>query len=83
MNCWEALYMNMLYKQGILISEQQVTDTNPLFDLAIVPRDLQATSPNSSSQLVAPSTHTTGPKNHAAKHGLRTKNITSNFSQAR
>jgi len=60
MNCWEALYMNILYKQGLLISEQQVTDTNPLFDLATVPRDLQATSPNSSSQLVAPGTHTTG-----------------------
>ena len=54
MNCWEALYMNTLYKQGLLISEQQVTDNNPLFDLATVPRDLQATSPNSSAQLVAP-----------------------------
>jgi len=51
--------MNLLYKQGLLISEQQVTDTNPLFDLATVPRDLQATSPNSSSQLVTPGTHTT------------------------
>ena len=51
--------MNMLYKQGLLISEQ-VTDTNPLFDLGTVPRDLQATSPNSSTQLVAPGTHTTG-----------------------
>jgi hypothetical protein len=48
----------MLYKQGFLISEQEVADTNPLFDLATVPRDLQATSPNSSSQLVAPGTHT-------------------------
>jgi len=52
--------MNVLYKQSLLISEQQVTDTNPLFDLATVPRDLQATSPNSSSQIVAPGTHTTG-----------------------
>jgi len=60
MNCWEALYMNMHYKQGLLISEQQVMDTNPLFDLAIIPRDLQATSPNSSSQPVAQYTHTTG-----------------------
>jgi len=46
--------MNMLYKQGLLISEQQVTDTNPLFDLATIPCDLQATSPNSSSQPVVP-----------------------------
>jgi len=60
MNCWETLYTNILYKQGLLISEQQVTDNNPLFDLATVPRDLQATSPNSSSQLGAPDTHTTG-----------------------
>ena len=59
MNCQETLYMNILYKQGLLISEQ-VTDNNPLFDLATVPRDLQATSPNSSSQLAAPETHTTG-----------------------
>ena len=59
MNCWEALYMNMLHKQGLLISEQ-VTDTNPLFDLATVPHDLQATSLNSSSQLVATDTHPTG-----------------------
>ena len=60
MNCWAALYMNILYKQGLLISEQHVTDTNPLFDLATVPRDLQATFPNCSSQLVAPGTHITG-----------------------
>jgi len=59
-NCCEALYMNMLYKQGLLISEQHVTDNNPFFDLAAVPRDLQTTSPNSSSQLVATGTHTTG-----------------------
>jgi len=26
--------------------------------------------------------HITGPKNHAAKHQLRTQNITSNFSEA-
>jgi len=45
MNCWETLYMNILYKQSLLISERQVTDNNPLFDLATVPHDLQATSP--------------------------------------
>ena len=60
MNCWEALYMHIHYKQDLLISEQQVTDNNTLFDLATVPCDLQATSPNSSCQLVAPGTHTTG-----------------------
>ena len=59
MNCWEALYIHMHYKQGILIPEQLVTGTNPLFDLATIPRDLQATSPDSSSQPVGPHTHTT------------------------
>jgi hypothetical protein len=33
--------MNIHYKHNILISEQQVTDTIPLFDLAYIPRDLQ------------------------------------------
>jgi hypothetical protein len=43
MNCWESLFMHIPYKNNILISEQQVTDTNPLFDLAYIPRDLQHT----------------------------------------
>jgi hypothetical protein len=60
MNCWEALYMNMHYKQGLLISEQQVTDTNPLSDLAIIPRDLQTTHLHSSTQPYAVHTHATG-----------------------
>ena len=54
----DTLYMHMHYKQGILIPEQQVTDTNPLFDLATISRDLQATSTGSSSQTVIPHTHT-------------------------
>jgi len=41
MNCWEALFMHIHHKQNIMISEQQVTDTNPLFDLAHMPRDLR------------------------------------------
>jgi len=40
MNCWEALFMHMHYNHNILISKQQVTDTNPLFQLARIPRDL-------------------------------------------
>jgi len=39
MNCWEAVFMHIHHKQNILISEQQVTDTNPPFDLAHIPRD--------------------------------------------
>jgi len=57
-NCWEALYRHMHYKQGILIPEQLVTGTNPLFDLATIPRDLQASSTDSSSQPVVPYKHT-------------------------
>jgi len=60
MNCWEELYVNMHYKQGLLIPEQQVADTNLLFDLAIIPRDLQTTPLHSSSQPDAVQTHTTG-----------------------
>ena len=43
MNCWEALFTHIHHKQTILISEQQVTDTNSLFDLAHIPRDLPGT----------------------------------------
>jgi len=34
MNCSESLFMHIHYEHNILISEQQITDTNPLFDLA-------------------------------------------------
>jgi hypothetical protein len=43
MNCWESLFMHIHYNHNILISEQQGIDTNPLFDLAYIPRDLQHT----------------------------------------
>jgi hypothetical protein len=52
--------MNMHHRQGSLIPEQQVTDTNPLFDLAVIPRDLHTPTPHSSSQHDAAHTHTTG-----------------------
>jgi hypothetical protein len=32
--------MHMHHERDILISEEQTTDTNPIFDLAIIPRDL-------------------------------------------
>ena len=41
MNCWEAFFMHIYHKHIILISEQQVTYTNPLFDLAYIPRGPQ------------------------------------------
>jgi len=37
MNCWEALFMHMYHKHNILISEQQITDSNPLFQLGHIP----------------------------------------------
>ena len=33
--------MQVHHKQNILIPEQQVTETNPLYDLAYIPRNLQ------------------------------------------
>jgi hypothetical protein len=41
MNCWESLFIYMHYNNNRLISEQQVTDSNPLFDQAYIPHDLQ------------------------------------------
>jgi hypothetical protein len=60
MNCWETLFMNMHYKQDSLISKQQITDTNPLFNLAITPRDLQNTPQHSTSPPGVAYTHNTG-----------------------
>jgi len=37
MDCWEALYMQVFFQKKILINEQQVRDTNPLFVLAKIP----------------------------------------------
>jgi hypothetical protein len=37
MDCWEALYMQVLRQKKVLIDEQQVSDTNPLFELSKIP----------------------------------------------
>ena len=34
MDCWEALYIQALHQQKELITEQQVNDKNPLFEMA-------------------------------------------------
>jgi hypothetical protein len=52
--------MHMHYRQGSLIPEQQVTETNPLFELAIIPRDLHTLPPHSSAQHNTADTGTTG-----------------------
>ena len=50
MNCWEALYMQAFHQHGILIAEQQVSDSNPLYELInatkILPRNLLPVSLN-------------------------------------
>jgi hypothetical protein len=34
MDCWEALYVQALHQQNIMITKQQTNNTNPLFELA-------------------------------------------------
>ena len=34
MNCWESFFINVLQKQNLLIEEQKINDSNPLFELA-------------------------------------------------
>jgi hypothetical protein len=41
MNCWESLLIHIHHNNNILIPEQKVTETNPLFDQAYIPHDLQ------------------------------------------
>ena len=33
MNCWEAMFIQAYHQKGTLITEQQVTEHNPLFEL--------------------------------------------------
>ena len=33
MNCWEALFIQEYHRKGILITEQQLFEHNPLYDL--------------------------------------------------
>ena len=34
LDCWEAPYMQTLHQKKVLINEQQISDTNPLFEIA-------------------------------------------------
>jgi hypothetical protein len=40
MDCWESLFIHLHHKHKLLIAEQQANDTNPLNELASIPRDL-------------------------------------------
>ena len=37
MDCWEALYIQVLCQKKVLIDEQQFSNMNPLFGLANIP----------------------------------------------
>jgi hypothetical protein len=37
MNCWEAFYIQAHHQQKLLISEEPISETNPLFELASIP----------------------------------------------
>ena len=41
MNCWQTLFTQIYDKCNILIAEQNVIDTNPIYDLTGTLRDLQ------------------------------------------
>jgi hypothetical protein len=60
MDCWETLFINMHHKQDLLISEQQSSDTNPLFELAVTPHSLHSIPPRSTALTGAIGTHSKG-----------------------
>ena len=43
MNCWEALYMQVFHQHKMLITEQQISEPHPLYELVnttrILPRN--------------------------------------------
>ena len=46
MNCWEAMFIQTYHQDGTLITEQQVNEYNPLFEL-VNREHLTAQSPTS------------------------------------
>ena len=40
MDCWGSLFIHLHHRHNTLMAEQQANDTNPLFELASIPRDL-------------------------------------------
>jgi hypothetical protein len=41
MNCWEELYKQAFHQQKLLITEEQVSNTKPLFELAKITNTAQ------------------------------------------
>jgi hypothetical protein len=45
-NCWETFYMHIFHQHNLLINEQNISDINPLYELADTSRiPLQKTHP--------------------------------------
>jgi hypothetical protein len=60
MNCWETFYMQVFHQHKLLINEQNISDINPLYELAETSRiPLQKMHPNSVSFCTAHNTHAT------------------------
>jgi hypothetical protein len=59
-NFWETLFIHMHHKQDLLISEQQSSDTNPFFELAVTPHSLHSIPPRSVALTDTIDTHTKG-----------------------
>ena len=58
MNHWENMYKQIYHQQKQLITEQQVNELNPLYELARLPHTLQSSSQTDLPLTRAPSTHT-------------------------
>ena len=53
MDCWEALYIQVLHHKQVLVDEQQIGDSNPLFQMANItytPQKTKFTTAHASTQ---------------------------------
>jgi hypothetical protein len=60
MDFWETLFIHMHHKQDLLICEQQASDINPLFQLALKPHNLHSIPPLCTALTGAIDIHTKG-----------------------
>ena len=59
LNHWENMYIQIYRQQNLLITEQQVNEPNPLYELALLPHAIR-----DSSQPYIPQTSTSGTHTH-------------------
>jgi hypothetical protein len=62
MNHWENMYIQIYRQQNLLITEQQVNEPNPLYELAQLPQAIR-----DGSQPDIPQTGTSGTHTHIGK----------------